>query len=65
MHNPEFLRENEMHKIIWDFEIQTDNIIPARRPDLVIIKKKGICRPVKIKENEKRDMYLDLAREVK
>ena len=25
--------ENAVHKILWDFEIQTDNLIPARRPD--------------------------------
>ena len=39
--------ENEMHKIVWDFEIQMHNLIPARRPDLVIInkkKKKRICQ---------------------
>ena len=30
MHNPEFVPENEMHKVLWDFEIQTDYIISAR-----------------------------------
>ena len=29
-----------MHKILWDFEIQTDQLISARRPDLVIVNKK-------------------------
>ena len=24
MHKPEFVPENEMHKILWDFEIQTN-----------------------------------------
>ena len=24
MHNPEFVLENETHKLLWDFEIQTD-----------------------------------------
>ena len=24
MHNPESVQENEMHKVLWDFEIQTD-----------------------------------------
>ena len=28
---------NEMHKLFWDFEIQTDHLISARRPDLMII----------------------------
>ena len=25
MHNPESVLENEMHKLLWDFEIQTDH----------------------------------------
>ena len=37
MHKPESVLENETHKILWDFEIQTDHLIPARRPDLVLI----------------------------
>ena len=32
--------ENETHKVLWDFEIQRDNLIPARRPDLLMINKK-------------------------
>ena len=28
---------NETHKILCDFEIQTDNLIPARLPELVIV----------------------------
>ena len=40
MHNPESILENEMHKILWDFEIQTDHLISARRSDQVIVKKK-------------------------
>ena len=30
MHNPESVLENEMHKILLDFEIQTDHQILAR-----------------------------------
>ena len=57
------------------------NLIPARRPDLMIINKKKkkkkmrICKIVdfavladhliKLKEFEKKDKYLDLARELK
>ena len=37
MHNPEFVSENETHKILRDFEIQTDHLIPARRLDLAIV----------------------------
>ena len=40
MHNPESILENETHKILGDFEIDTDNLISARWPDLVIVKKK-------------------------
>ena len=79
MHNPAPVLENDSHKLPWDFNIQTDHLIPARRPDLIIInkkkKKKRICRIVdfavpadhriNLKENEKKDKYLDLARELK
>ena len=62
--------------IIWDFNIKTDHLIPARRPDLIIInKRKRICKIVdfavpadhriNLKESEKKDKYLDLARELK
>ena len=39
MHNPESILENEMHRIICDFEKQTDHLISARL-DIVIINKK-------------------------
>ena len=76
MHNPAPVLENDSHKLLWDFNIQTDHLIPARRPDLKIInKKKRICRIVdfavpadyriNLKESEKKDKYLDLASELK
>ena len=34
------LSENEDVKLLWDFSIQTDKVIHARRPDIVIMKKK-------------------------
>ena len=41
MHKPEFVWENETYKkTLWYFETQTDYLIPARRPDLLIIDKK-------------------------
>ena len=40
MHNPAPVLENATHKLLWDFNIQTDNLIPARRPDLIKKKKK-------------------------
>ena len=56
---------------------QTDHLIPARRPDHIIInkKKKKICKIVvvavpayhriNLKESGKKDKYLDLTRELK
>ena len=38
MHNPESVLENETRKLVWDFEIQPDHLISARRLDLIIIK---------------------------
>ena len=40
MHNRESVRENETHKLLWDFEIQTDPLISARRSGQVKITKK-------------------------
>ena len=40
MHNPAPVLENDTHKLLWDFNIQTDHLISARRPDLIIINKK-------------------------
>ena len=78
MHNPAPVLENDTHKLLWDFDIQTDHLISARRQDLITInkkKRKKICKIVnfavpadhriKLKECEKRDKYLDLARELK
>ena len=39
MNNPESVLENETHKILLDFDIQTDQLISARWPDLVIANK--------------------------
>ena len=63
-----------------DFDIPTNHLIWPRRPDLIIIKKKKkkkkrICKIVdfavpadnriKLKECERKDKYLDLAKESK
>ena len=40
MHNPASVLENNTHKLLWDFDIHTDHLISARRPDLIIINKK-------------------------
>ena len=76
MHNPAPVLENDMHKLLWDFNIQTDHLISVRRPDLIIInKRKRICKivdfavladhKINLKEGEKKDNYLDLGRELK
>ena len=77
MHNPALVLENDTDKLLWDFDIPTDHPISARSPDLIIInkKKKRICKivdfadpvdhKIKLKECEKKDKYLEPARELK
>ena len=36
-HEPESLVENENFKILWNFTIQCDHMIEARRSDIVVI----------------------------
>ena len=66
MHSAESVVENRTHKPISDFDIHTDHRIPSRRPDRIIINKKGRTRRivdfaalmdhrVKIKESEKKE----------
>ena len=81
MHNPAPILENDVHKLLMDFDVQTDHLISARRPDLIIINKKKKKKEkriskivdfdvpadqrIKLKEYEKKDKYLDFARELK
>ena len=48
MHNPAPVLENDKRKLLWDFDIQTDHLISARRPVRKIInkKKKRTCKIV-------------------
>ena len=39
MCKPESRQENDTHKILRDFEVQTDPPIPDTRPDVVMINK--------------------------
>ena len=75
-HEPEKVVENDSWKILWDFTIQTDHVIEARRPDIVIIDKtKNECKIIdfacpfdgRIEEREKDKMkgYNDPKRELK
>ena len=54
MNKPVSVLENETQKLLWDFEIQTDHLISARRPDPVIVKKKKKKKRKK-KEKEKKE----------
>ena len=76
MHNPVPVLQNDTHKLLWDFDIQTDHLISARRPDLIVINKKNrTCNTVdfavpadhriKLRESEKKDKYFDLAMKLK
>ena len=74
-HQPETVTENDSCKLLLDFSIQTDHVIQARRPDVILIDKgKKECKiidfaipydsRVNAKEMEKIEKYQDLAREV-
>ena len=81
MHNSAPVLENDTHKLLWDFDVQTDHLISARRPALIVInnnnnnnqKRTGKIvdfavaadHRIKLKECEKKDKYLNLARELK
>ena len=68
--------ENDTHKLLWDFDVQTDHQISARRPDLIMINKikenlqivdfaVPVDHGIKLKECEKKYKYLDLDWELK
>ena len=76
MHNPESVLNSETYKPLWAFEIKINDLISARQSNLVIVnKKKRTCNIVdlalpadlrlKVKESEKKDRYLEFARELK
>ena len=48
MHNPASVLENDTHKLLWDFDIETDHLISTRRQDhlIEINKKKRTCKIV-------------------
>ena len=73
-HETDKVVENDSQKILWDFTIQTDHIIEARRPDMVIIDKiKNECKisacpfdsRIEEKEKDKMKVYNNLNRELK
>ena len=75
-HCPEGTVEEDGVKLIWDINIQCDNVIEARRPDLILVDKKakscviidvaipGDCK-INQKEIEKIEKYQSLKRKLK
>ena len=62
--------------MLWNINVQCDNVIEARRPDVIVIDKKerkGIIIDIAVptdvrvgeKEKEKVEKYLDLKKEMK
>ena len=72
MHKPAAVLENDVRKLLLDFNIRTNHLILAWRPDFMMInkKKKRTCKivdlalptkhRVKLKEIEKKDKHVDL-----
>ena len=74
-HVPEGVVESEEVKLLWDVNIQCDNVIEASRPDRVVVDKKeqkGIIIDIAVpddvrvgeKELEKVEKYQELKREI-
>ena len=36
---PQLVTENEKAKLLWDYTIRTDRVIPSHRPDLTLVDK--------------------------
>ena len=75
-HCPEGVVEDHDVGLIWDINIQCDNVVEARRPDLILVDKKAklcviidvaIPRDCRIhdKEIEKIEKYQNLKKELK
>ena len=75
-HAPAGAVENEEIKVLWEINIQCDNLIEARQSDLIIIDKKvqtGIIIDVAVpadvrveeKDKEKVEKYQDLKKEIR
>ena len=46
MPNTKSVEENETDKILWDFEIQTDQLIASTKTGLIIVKKVNLPNSV-------------------
>ena len=65
MHNSQSVQEKETHKILWEFEIQTDHLISARWPDQLIVNKKREPAELWTLPFQLTSELLNLARELK
>ena len=65
MHNPAPVLENDTHKLLWDFDIHTDPLIKKKRICKIVDFAVPADYRIKLKECEKKNRYLDLARELK
>ena len=70
MHNPTSALENDTHKSLWDFDIQTNHLTSARRPEHIIncwIVDFAVLADyrVKLKESKKKNKCVNLTREGK
>ena len=74
-HESQSVLENEDYTVLWDFSIQTDHVIEAWRPDLVVVEKKWrTCKIIDFvvprdsriekKEKEKVEKHQDVRREL-
>ena len=75
LHSPQTVSENIYHKLIWDMNIQCDNVIVERRPDIAIVNKmeKTVIiiddavpgdKRIIDKEKENIEKYQNLEREI-
>ena len=66
--------ENEEVKVLWDINVQCDNVIEARKPDITLIDKKerkeiiidiAVATNVRVggKKRKRMENYQDLKRE--
>ena len=75
LHNPQTVSENVNHSLIWDMNIQCDNVIVERKPDIVIVNKMEKTafiidvpipgdKRITDKEKEKIEKYQNIKREI-
>ena len=65
----ESVLKKEMQKILWDFEIQTDHLVPAGRPELEIVNMKkrnywivDFAAPVDHSKNQRKQKKRQIVR---